>query len=325
MNRALLLSYVLLPGLLVGCRSSAGSTDLPPPTGDGAAPLPSIAVEVRTSPSATPTPRTLSITGTAKARREAKLGPLSSGVIQAMLVEEGDRVKKGQVLFRLRSSAQDLGVRQAEAALATAEVMKSSAETELKRTQALRASESVAPAVLDQVQARYDAAVAQVAQAQAAINSARQASSDTTVTSPINGIVASRKANVGETVTMVPPTVVLIVQDIDGLEVRANLPESALATLHEGSPARVRFPAMNVTREVPILRINPSVDPITRTIEVVVEVPNSDHALKAGMLVECDFSPVVAPDAGPIADPPSARTTAPASSAGPVAVGSHGQ
>lgn len=315
MKRVPLLPCVLWLPLAVGCETSQASS-LPPPTGPGAAPLPSVASRVTALASAAPTERALFVTGTARARQEAKLGPLSSGVIQAMMVEEGDRVKKGQVLFRLRSSAQDLGVRQAEAALATAEVAKASAETELKRTQALSESGSVAPAVLDQIQARYDAAVAQVAQAQAAINSARQASADTTVVAPFDGLVASRRANVGETVTMMPPTVVLVIQDIDSLEVRANLPESALATLHPGSPVRVRFPAVDVTREVSVTRVNPSVDPMTRTIEVVAEVPNPDHALKAGMLVECDFRP---PAAGPAG---SAASSGSASSAAPTAAGS---
>lgn len=281
---------------LAGCQSSsAADSPLPPPTGEGAPPLPVASERAPVAAAAPASTSTLFVTGTAKARREAKLGPLSSGVLQAMLVEEGDRVKKGQILFRLRSSAQDLGVRQAEAALATAEVAAASAETELRRTQALRESDSVAPAVLDQVKARHDAAVAQVAQARAAINSARQASSDTVVTAPFAGIVASRMASVGETVTMMPPTVVLVIQDIDSLEVRANLPESALATVREGSPVRVRFPAIDVSRVVPILRVNPSVNPMTRTIEVVAEVPNPDHALKAGMLVECDFGAAAAP------------------------------
>jgi len=323
MKRVLSLPCVLWLLLAAGCETSQASS-LPPPTGPGAAPLPSVARRVTALASATPAERELFVTGTARARQEAKLGPLSSGVIQAMMVEEGDRVKKGQVLFRLRSAAQDLGVRQAEAALATAEVAKASAETELRRTRALSESGSVAPAVLDQVQARYDAAVAQVAQARAAIDSARQASADTTVTAPFDGIVASRRANVGETVTMMPPTVVLVVQDIDSLEVRANLPESALATLHPGSPVQVRFPAINVTREVTITRVNPSVDPMTRTIEVVAEVPNPDHALKAGMLVECDFRPPATTTARPdVAAAPAPRAAAPRP--GPLATGSHGR
>lgn len=323
MKRVLLLPCVLLLPFLAGCETSQASS-LPPPTGPGAAPLPSVTSRVAALASAAPAERALFVTGTARARQEAKLGPLSSGVIQGMMVEEGDRVKKGQVLFRLRSSAQDLGVRQAEAALATAEVAKSSAQTELQRTQALSDSGSIAPAVLDQIQARYDAAVAQAVQAQAAINSARQASADTTVTAPFDGIIASRRANVGETVTMMPPTVVLVVQDIDALEVRAHLPESALATVHQGSPVQVRFPAVNVTREVSVTRVNPSVDPMTRTIEVIAEVPNPDHALKAGMLVECDFRPPPAEPARADASPAPASSGA-ASSGGSRAAGSAGR
>lgn len=289
MNRAL---YLLgLPLLLVAC-SKADGAELPPPTGAGAVPLPKLekpaaAVEAKAGDPS----RELIVTGTARPLHEAKLGPKVTGVVDDLMVEEGDRVKKGQVLFRLRSSAQDLGVKQAEAALQSALVQKSTADTELARTKALLDAGTVSPAVYDQVKGRADAIDAAVKQAEAAVNSARQSSADTVVTSPIAGVVSARRANVGETVTMMPPTTVLVIQDIDSLEVRASIPETALATVHEGGPVRIRFPALNTVRDVTITRINPSVDPITRTIEVVAVVPNADHALKAGMLVECDFRP----------------------------------
>lgn len=296
MNRSPLL---LLSLLLVSCGKAIGA-ELPPAAGSGAVALPDL-TKLAPTPSA-PAARSRSeliVTGTSRPIHEAKIGPMVSGVIAAMLVEEGDRVKKGQVLFRLRSAAQDLGLKQAQAALASAEVQKSSADTELARTKALHEAGTVSPAVYDQVKARADALDAAIKQAQAAVNSARQASTDTVVTSPISGIVSSRRANVGETVTMMPPTTVLIVQDIDQLEVRAALPETALASLRPGSRATIRFPAINAVREVEITRINPSVDPFTRTIEVVAVVPNGDHELKAGMLVECDFRSPPSSDSGP--------------------------
>jgi RND family efflux transporter MFP subunit len=218
-----------------------------------------------------------------------------------MMVEEGDRVKKGQVLFRLDGANQSLGVSQAEAALATALVGENTAKTELDRTKSLYEAGSVAPAVYDGVKARYDAAKAGVEQARAAVASVRQFSADTAVHSPIDGVVSARRASVGETVTMMPPTVVLVVQDITQLEVRGRVPEMMLAKIKPGSLVRVRFPAVNLERVVPVERINPSVDPMTRTIEVVALVPNADSALKAGMLVELRFNSSATPAAAPSA------------------------
>jgi multidrug efflux pump subunit AcrA (membrane-fusion protein) len=92
-----------------------------------------------------------------------------------------------------------------------------------------------------------------------------------------------------------PPSVVLVVQNIDVLELRARLPETALKTVREGAQITVRFPATDETRPVTIKRIAPTVDVRTRTIEIVAEIPNSDHRLKAGMLAEVAYAGAEAP------------------------------
>jgi RND family efflux transporter MFP subunit len=200
-------------------------------------------------------------------------------------------------------------VSQAEAALASAMVAESTVKTELERIRALHERGSVAPATFDQVKAQFDAAQAGVEQARTAVARAQQATADTAVRSPIAGVVAKRMASVGDTVSMMPPTVVLIIQDISQIEVRGRVPETLLARLQPGSPVKVRFPAVKVERTVAIERINPSVDPMTRTIEVVALVPNQDRTLKAGMLVELDFAALT--DAGAAAEPAASAEPAP--------------
>jgi multidrug efflux pump subunit AcrA (membrane-fusion protein) len=115
---------------------------------------------------------------------------------------------------------------------------------------------------------------------------AQKSGSDTVVTSPINGVVAQKLKNTGELATMMPPTVVLIIQDVSKLELRARLPERSLAQIAPGSNIRAFFPALNTTRDVTIKRINPSIDPRTRTVEIVAEMDNPDGKLKSGMLAE---------------------------------------
>jgi RND family efflux transporter MFP subunit len=302
--------YVVALAAAGGCRNSKDLQQLPPANGPGAPPAVSIPELSADNPvAAVSGNNSLVVTGTSRPIREAKVGPKGSGVIVSLPVEEGDGVKKGQLLFRLESANQALAVSQAEAALSGALVAESTARTELGRVKALRERGSVAPAALDQVQAQFEGAQAAVKQARAALARARQATADTSVRAPIDGVVARRLHSVGDTVTMMPPTVVLIIQDISTLEVRGNVPETMLKQLRPGSELRVRFPAVEVEREVTIERINPSVDPMTRTVEVVAMVPNRDSALKAGMLVELDFSPLEA-------DKPAEDTTKEAATPG---------
>jgi multidrug efflux pump subunit AcrA (membrane-fusion protein) len=112
---------------------------------------------------------------------------------------------------------------------------------------------------------------------------------DSAITSPINGVVTAKNKSVGETATMMPPTIVLIVQDVDHLELRAKIPEKALAQIHEGGKLRMTIPTLKLTRDVPVKRINPSIDQRTRTIEVIGDVDNKDGKLKVGMFCEVSY------------------------------------
>jgi len=232
----------------------------------------------------------LVVTGTVLPIAEAKVGTMATGVITAMKVEEGDRVRTGQVLFKLDPDNQVLALNQAEASLASALVAQRTANTEFQRVSALRERGSISPALYDQTKAQLDGAKAGVELARAAAKSAKQAVVDTTVRAPINGVVSRRIAAVGDTVTLMPPSVVLVIQNISELEVRGRAPETMLAKIKPGSPVRVRFPSIGIEKTVAIARINPSVDPMTRTIEVVARLQNTDESLKAGMLVELDFA-----------------------------------
>lgn len=229
-------------------------------------------------------------TGSLQPLDYAALGPKETGVIASITVDEGDRVKKGQVVFRIDPIQAELMVEQAKAGIATLKVQEAQARTDYERTKALRERGSVPPDVLDQVKARLDTLTSQIAQGNSQVSLAQRHLTNMTVTSPIDGIVSEKRMNIGETATLMPPSVVLVVQNVDVLELRARLPETALKTVREGAQINVRFPATEETRPVTIKRIAPTVDVRTRTIEIIAEIPNADHRLKAGMLAEVAYS-----------------------------------
>lgn len=291
MNRRILTAAMLtLPLFLPGCGRSDAAEQLTPATGKGAPPMPSMpSLESNSTAEVATASQILRATGTTQALHQAELGPKMSGVLAAVLVEEGDKVKKGQPLFRLENNNAGLGVKQAQAGLAQAKVGLAQAEIDYHRTKSLYEQGAVSPAVWDQARIGYDRAQVAVQQAQVAVSTAQQYLGDTTVYSPFAGIVTSKRKTTGETVTMMPPTVVLVVQDLSKIEIRVKLAENALNRLKAGSPMKVHFPSLNADRDVDIDRINPSVDPVNRTVEIVGVLPNGDRSLKAGMLVEVTF------------------------------------
>ncbi len=303
-----------LPLALVSCKHSDAAEKLPPPTGSGAPALPTLPTLANSSAEeALEDNQPLRATGTTMALHQAELGPKSSGVLAAVLVDEGDKVKKGQPLFRLEANMAALATKQAQVGLEQARVGFSQAELDYHRAKSLFEQGAVSRAVWDQARIGYERAKVAVQQAEVALSTARTALGDTTVVAPFAGVVTAKRKNTGETVTMMPPTVVLVIQDLSKIEVRTKLAENALNRINPGQPMKVRFPSLGEERDVPIDRINPSVDPVNRTLEIVGVIPNEDRKLKAGMLVEVTFPPPpVSNDPATTHPPPSPSNQAPA-------------
>jgi len=232
--------------------------------------------------------------------REATIGPKASGTISSIQVEEGDVVKKGTTLFRLAGGAQSIGIKQAQAALSGAVISRDQAKRAFDRQQKLKDRGSISVANYDQAKSAYDQTQAGVNQAKAAVSMARRNRADTAAIAPFDGMVVRKFKQVGETVTMMPPTAVLLLQDQSTLELRVKLPEMLLRTLEVGREITAEFPALNISRTATIARIVPMVDPVTRTVEIVAHLSNNDGLLKPGMYVEISsqsFAP--APKANP--------------------------
>jgi multidrug efflux pump subunit AcrA (membrane-fusion protein) len=130
-------------------------------------------------------------------------------------------------------------------------------------------------------------------------------------------VVARKLKSVGETVTMMPPTTVLLIQDHSVIELRTRIPEATLKHVKEGELITAHFTAIDVNREAKVVRIQPTVDPMTRTIEIVADVDNKDNLLRPGMYVEVELKAPAAEPAKP-ADAKVSETKA-AATKGPVA------
>jgi RND family efflux transporter MFP subunit len=283
-----LLGFTALLSLLACKAKDTGSAALPPASGAGVAGPNIPAVAGLMQPEAEASTKEQGITGTGSLfpREQAELGPKVTGVIRAVEVDEGDTVKKGQVVFRLDAGQSALMVQQAEAQVTSAKTNLRAADLEYQRAKELNARGSLPQAAYEQIQARYEAAQNAVAQSEVAVSMARRSLGDTVVTSPIAGVVTARFKEPGETATMMPVTVVVVIQDVSVLELRVRLAEGALKTLRTGSSLKVTFPAIGGERIVAVKRINPTVDVATRTVEVIAEIDNADQGLKPGMMAQ---------------------------------------
>ncbi len=314
---ALLFSMVVAAGA-TGCKKSESqATKLPPATGEGSPPAAKLPEIVKDAPMPTAQTGNERTTGTTYAREEAKLGPKMSGVVTKIWVKEGDVVKKGDPLFQLDARAISLGREQAAAGLRSADVNLRATQVEYDRTKALLDQNAVNRAQFDQIQARLDGAKVMVEQARVGVSQANQMLADAVVRSPMTGIVVAKLVSEGETATMMPPTVVLVVQDQSSLELRFRMPEKVLAEIKQGSRLTATFGSLGVTREAEVVRVSASVEQHTRTVEIFAVLPNKDGVLRPGMLANVEMVGITSSQATPAPVEQAAPTAAAAPSVAP--------
>lgn len=285
--RLVVCSFLALAPIAASCKKE--EAQLPPASGPEAPPLPKLPKIASKERPGNVSPTEGKTTGTTYARQEAQLGPNVGGIMIELSVNEGDRVKKGDVLFRQDSRDAQLQVAQAKNSLAVAEVGLRALETEYKRGEALLKDNAMNRAQWDQLQSRYDGAKVMVDQAKVGLQMAEKFAADSVVRAPFAGVVAQKLKNQGEMLTTMPPSVVLVLQDQSTLELRFRLPESSLARVKAGDKVVARFVSIAQDKDATILRIQPTIDPRTRTIEVIAEIPNPDLALRPGMLAEVEL------------------------------------
>jgi membrane fusion protein (multidrug efflux system) len=288
--------FIVVAVTLAACgKANDGKQALPPATGSGSPPLPTLpAVAPTASPPGATITSVRKSTGTLLPHAEVAVVARSRGVIVALTVDVGARVKKGQVLFRVDDREAGLRLAQAGTQLAAAQQQLKSTEVEYRRTKGLFEQQAASSQQWDQISAQVDAAKVAVAQAQNGVAIASKAVADTTATAPIDGVVVSRHVALGDYVSDAPATQVLVLQDQATLDLKFRLPERALATVRTGAAITVSLPALELSRKATISIVAPSVDPRTRTIELTAVLDNRDGALRPGLMADVELDAVLA-------------------------------
>jgi membrane fusion protein (multidrug efflux system) len=238
----------------------------------------------------------LTSTGTVAAFAEAAVVSEVAGTIEKLFFERGQQIKKGETIALVEHAEASARLQEAEAALqaARAQLLQAEAklrnvETEHKRITTLYDDGVASQQMLDEINANRDAtvaarevAVAQIAQAEAAVQQAKVFLGNHTIRAPISGIVTERFVDEGDKNN--PSEPVVKIARMDPVKIRCNFPERDLPSLSVGQQGTVEtdaYPAEQFPAEVKI--ISPCLDSAARTVEVELWAPNPDGRLRAGM------------------------------------------
>ncbi|HEV7669021.1 MAG TPA: efflux RND transporter periplasmic adaptor subunit [Thermoanaerobaculia bacterium] len=275
------------PGLPADVEKIAGIAPTSDADGSGAAPSPANPA----NPSATaatdpatgaPPPATVEATGELVSPVQSELAVRMPGRVGKMYVDEGARVRKGQPLLTLETQYLALEVERSTAEVARAAAAAGDAKRDLERKRDLLAKGSVAQAAFDRSESAASGADAAVLAAKATRDLARQRLEDAVLRSPIDGVVAEKRTDVGE--RMGEATIAFVIVQTSPLKLRFRLPERYLASVKIGQEVEASVdPYPGETFRGRVKTIGGVVESATRTVAVETEFANGDGRLKPGL------------------------------------------
>jgi membrane fusion protein (multidrug efflux system) len=273
----LLLAALLLPAL--GCRRGEGEPASEPPAPAVIGPE-NIAVANDTTLTAGPT-----LSGTLEPELAATVRAELGGSVTQLRADDGQAVKRGQVLVRIDDSSLRDAYISARAALRSAEATAELARRNADRARRLNAAGAVADREVEDAETNATTTEGQVADAKARLASAEKQLDKTVLRAPFDGVVASVTVSEGDVVQS--GAELLSVLDPTTLRLEASVPAEDIAAVRPGTPVEFTvsgFENRRFTGEVE--RVSPTVDPATRQVRVIVSLANRERSLVAGLFAD---------------------------------------
>jgi len=230
---------------------------------------------------------------TIKGIQDVEVRPKVSGFITKVFVHEGQTVSAGQALFSIDSETYQAAVRSAAAAVNTAKAQANTAKLTYQNNKKLYDSKIIGEYELSTAANSYATAKAQVAQAEAALASAREQLAWCTVTSPSAGVVGSLPFKVGALVSA-SGQALTTVSNISTMEVFFSLSESQILSMSKtnGSvqAAIAAFPAVKLqladgsiyNHPGKVVKMSGVIDATSGSISLIAHFANPEKLLKSG-------------------------------------------
>ena len=237
----------------------------------------------------TTVPRTVLATGELEAENSVEVSTRMMGQVREVLVREGATVVAGQCLVRIDDTDVVARQRQAEAAIAEAQAVLDNAETNLSRFERLFAESSASRAQLDDARTGRDRARATVERVRASRAEVDVQLGYLRIKAPTPGTVTRRLVDPGDMASPGQPLVMLEQTGI--MKVRAGIGERDIDLIDVGAEVRIKVTSLDQTvYTVPVARVIPSANPISRTFDLEAYIPNADGRLRTGMFARVEVA-----------------------------------
>jgi len=237
----------------------------------------------------------LTASGYVVARRKAAVASKGTGTLVYLAVEEGDRVKKGQVIARLDDSDVMATLRRSRENLRVAEADLEDAKKNYQRMQAVIGKRAVSQADYDAAEARYKRVVSTIEAAKYAVREAEVAVENTRIIAPFDGTVLKKNADVGEIVAPLAgaassKAAVVTIADMSSLEVDADVSEANIPRVAAEQNCEITLDAYPQQRYPGyVSNIVPTADRAKATVMVKIKFKQYDQRVLPEMGAKVTF------------------------------------
>lgn len=201
-------------------------------------------------------PKAFNYSGTVASVKQSTLSTRLMGQIEKILVHEGEKVEKGQLLLALRSNDILAKQKQVEANIVEVTAAYRNAETDLNRISALYASKSATKKELDDINTHYEMMQAKLEAVKKAKAEVTEMLTYSDIRAPYAGVITSRFVDAGD---MANPGMPLLAIEAPGLfEVNAHIPESEIHLIERNDTVMVTLNGVEGDIAGVVSRINPS-------------------------------------------------------------------
>lgn len=237
----------------------------------------------------------LTASGYVVAQQKAAVASKGTGRLEYLGVQEGDKVKKGQLIGRLEDQDVVAALARATADWYLAKADSEDAHRTFERQRTLFASGLTSKAELEGAEARFKRVLASIMSAQAAVRSAEVSVENTRIRAPFDGTVLTKDADVGEVVSSFGASsnsrgAVVTMADMSSLEVEADVSESNITRVKIGQPAEIVLDAYPEVRyQGYVGKIVPTADRAKATVLTKVRFKERDERVLPEMSAKVTF------------------------------------
>lgn len=242
----------------------------------------------------------IDLQGKIDARKNAYVAPRNGqgGIVRAIFVKQGDRVRKGQTLLKLDDAIARQQLVAAQQQVATVKAQLELANTTYQRQKNLWDNNIGAEMQVIQAKATVDQLNAQLKAVEAQAGAVREQVSFTNVTADIDGTIDQLNVRIGEAFTgmgISGPQISIV--NTSALRLLVNVPENYLERINVGTPITITLPeANNKQIKTKVSVVSKLIDPSTRSFYVEANIP-ADPAIRANQIAKVQLEDYSRPDA----------------------------